>query len=234
MPGRKGDDAAARRVRVWDLPTRFFHWLLVALVLVSVFTGNVGGLTGMDVHMWSGYAIMALVLFRFAWGVAGSRHSRFAAFLRGPRAVLAYARGLVQGGHQSVLGHNPMGGWSVVALLTSLLVQATTGLFANDDILTEGPLAKHVSKAMSDRLTAVHEVNANLLYLLIALHLAAVFGYLLIKKDNLIRPMLSGRKRITAADAALGAAEEEAFVSPWRAALILGFAIGIVCVVVTR
>lgn len=225
-------DGQAGGVRVWDLPTRLFHWLLVLLVAASLYTGNVGGVAEMDWHMRTGYAILSLVVFRLAWGVVGSRHSRFRAFVRGPRAVLAYARGLARGLPQRVLGHNPLGGWSVVAMLATLALQAVTGLFANDDILTEGPLAKYVSKALSDRLTAVHDLGANLLYLLIALHLSAVFGYLLVKKDNLIRPMLSGRK-IVADGEGSAACDDKPFVSTWRAVLIFGVAIAAVYAVVS-
>lgn len=230
-----------RPVRVWDLPTRVFHWLLVALVAVSLYTGNVGGLAEMDLHMRAGYAVLALVLFRLAWGVAGSRHSRFATFMRGPRAVLAYARDLARGPAGGTaggtatrsIGHNPMGGWSVAAMLAALTVQAGTGLFANDDILTEGPLARHVSKALSDRLTAVHELSATVLYVLITVHLGAVAFYRVVKKDDLIRPMLSGRKSLPAAEIAAAGIADEPFVSPWRAALLLALAAGVVWRVVS-
>jgi cytochrome b len=220
----------ARWTLVWDWPTRLFHWSLVVLVTVNVYTGNVGGLREMDLHKLTGYAILALVLFRLVWGFIGSRHSRFAHFLRGPRAVIAYARELAGGVHRSFVGHNPLGGWSVMAMLLSLLVQAVTGLFSRDDILTEGPLVKHVSKQTSNMLTEIHELNATVLYVLIALHLAAVVGYLLVKKENLIRPMLTGRKP------ALGesASADDAYAPVWVAAVVLAVAAGIVWYVVTR
>jgi cytochrome b len=160
----------------------------------------------------------------------GSRHSRFTAFVRGPRVVLAYARGLLAGAKKAIVGHNPMGGWSVVAMLVSLLLQAGTGLFANDDIITEGPLARHVSKALSDRLTAVHNINANILYVLIALHLAAVIGYLVLKKENLIRPMLTGLKALDASRDG----DDTPFVSSWRAMAIGIAAAALVWAVVSR
>lgn len=213
----------ARWVAVWDVPTRLFHWLLVALVVVNVYTGNVGGLREMDLHMLSGYAILTLVLFRVAWGFLGSGPSRFRGFVRGPGAVLAYARGLLTGRHRPTIGHNPLGGWSVMAMLTSLLLQAGTGLFANDDILTEGPLARSVSKATSDRLTAIHDWNATVLYVLIGAHLAAVLYYLLVRKENLVRPMLTGRKLVTG-DAA--PADLRAGAGGLTAALVLAVAAG--------
>jgi cytochrome b len=195
--GGEAPPAASARlgVLVWDLPTRLFHWLVVALVAISVYTGNVGGLREMEWHTLSGYAILTLVLFRLAWGAVGGRNARFRNFLRGPRAVAAYARGLAGARYRPSLGHNPLGGWSVLAMLASLALQATTGLFANDDILTEGPLAKYVSEATSDRLSAVHAWNATILYVLIGVHVAAVLLYLVVKRENLTGAMISGRKR---------------------------------------
>ena len=220
----------ARWVRVWDLPTRLFHWSLVLLVAISIYTGNVGGLREMDLHKLSGYAIMALVLFRLVWGFVGSPRSRFADFVRGPRAVLTYARSLLGKAHQSFAGHNPMGGLSVVAMLLSLLVQAVTGLFTRDDILTEGPLVRYVSKETSRLLSGIHDLNATVLYVLIGLHLATVFGYLIVRKDNLIKPMLTGRKLATAEIDGL----DGAYARSWVAAMILAVAAGAVWLVVTR
>lgn len=219
-----------RWVRVWDLPTRLFHWSLVLLVAVSIYTGNVGGLREMDLHKLSGYAILALVLFRLVWGFVGSPRSRFADFVRGPRAVLAYTRSLLGKAHQSFAGHNPMGGLSVVAMLLSLLLQAVTGLFARDDILTEGPLVKYVSNGMSRTLTGIHHLNATVLYVLIGLHLAAVFGYLFFRKDNLIKPMLTGRKVVAAEIEGL----DGAYARSWVAAMILAVAAGAVWLTVTH
>lgn len=232
LPTSKPAPAASRLrwIRVWDWPTRLFHWSLVLLVCLNVYTGNVGGLREMDLHMLSGYAILALVLFRLAWGLIGSRHSRFADFVRGPRAVITYARSLLGGVHRSFVGHNPMGGWSVTAMLLSLLLQGVTGLFSRDDILTEGPLVKHVSKQTSNLLTEIHEFNATVLYVLIAAHLIAVFGYLFVKKENLIRPMLTGRKLMAGQDLSADAS----YASGWVAAVVLAVAAGVVWYVVTR
>lgn len=217
-------------IRVWDPPTRLFHWSLVVLVTLSVYTGNVGGLREMDLHKLSGYSILALVLFRLIWGLIGSRRSRFVDFVRGPRAVIAYIRSLLGAARRSCVGHNPLGGWSVMAMLMSLLLQAITGLFSRDDILTEGPLTKYVSKQTSGTISAIHELNASILYVLIAIHLAAVLGYLLVRKENLIRPMLSGRKRATPEIATA----DSPYASSWFAAAVLMAAGGIVWWVVTR
>jgi cytochrome b len=139
-------------------------------------------------HMRFGYAALALVLFRILWGLAGDHHARFASFVRGPRTVLAYLRGRAAHGG----GHNPAGGWSVLAMLLVLLTQASTGLFASDDIATEGPLAKLVSGTWVSWATRIHHWNEKLILALVALHLAAIVYYALAKRDNLVRPMIVG------------------------------------------
>lgn len=182
---------STRLIPVWDLPVRIFHWALVLLVICQVATAQIGG-NAMEYHALGGYAILTLVLFRIVWGFVGSRHARFADFLRGPVAVWRHLRGQAA----PTLGHNPAGGWSVVLMLVSLLTQALTGLFANDDIMMEGPLAKHVSSDASAFATLVHDVNAWVLLTLIALHLLAVLFYLFGKKQNLIGPLVTGRKKV--------------------------------------
>jgi cytochrome b len=208
-----------RPVRVWDAPTRLFHWALVALVAVSVGTGKNGGLTAMEVHMVVGHAILALVLFRVVWGFVGSTHSRFADFVHGVPTVWRYARNLFGSGYRAPIGHNPMGGWVVVVILAVLTTQATTGLFANDDVFVEGPLAAKVTKETSDILTWVHHQAAHVMVILVGLHVVAALTYLLVKKENLILPMITGIKETVDARATEGR-----FASPWLAVAILGLA----------
>lgn len=181
-------------VMVWDLPTRLFHWLLVLAVAGAVVSAMLGGLA-MIWHARAGFAVLALVVFRLAWGFAGNRQARFSDFVAGPGAVLAYAKAMVNGKALAWLGHNPMGGWSILAMLAALLVQAGTGLFANDDIFIQGPLADRVSDATGILLSRIHLINRWILVSLIGLHLAAVAFYLTIKGENLITPMLTGCKR---------------------------------------
>jgi cytochrome b len=181
------------QIPVWDLPTRLFHWLLVVLVAVSFATGVIGG-NAMTYHEYSGFAILVLLVFRIVWGFVGSRASRFSDFVKGPAAVWRYATALFRGDPERCLGHNPMGGWSVLALLLALLIQVVTGLFANDDIITEGPLYMWVSKPVSDWLTRVHRINRFLVVALVATHLSAVLFYLWGKGENLIKPMITGKK----------------------------------------
>jgi len=188
------DNTKPTPLQVWDLPTRLFHWLVVILVAVSFVTAEVGGMW-MTYHMWSGYTILALLLFRVVWGFVGGRTSRFSQFVRGPKAVLRYAKDLLKTDAPRHFGHNPLGGWSILAMLAALLVQAVTGLFANDDIFTEGPLYPWVSKATSDLLTRIHKFNQWVIVALVAVHVLAVFFYLFRKRENLIGPMVTGKKR---------------------------------------
>ena len=184
-----------RVVRVWDLPVRLFHWTLVVLLVVSFTTGKLGG-NWLVWHFRSGYCILALVLFRIVWGLAGSETARFTNFIAGPARVYGYARSMLGGPPQFHAGHNPVGGLMVVLLLVLLLVQASTGLFVDDDIATRGPLADKVSDAMVSLFTRVHRININVILACVALHIGAALFYLLVKKDNLIKPMFTGSKAI--------------------------------------
>ena len=186
------------RALIWDAPVRLFHWALATCVVVSVVSGMTGG-NAMQIHLWSGYAILSLVVFRLLWGFAGSSYARFADFLYGPRAVWDFARTLSSRNPPQAVyyaGHNPLGGWMVVVMLALLLLQASTGLFSNDDIVTEGPLARLVSKNTSDWLTALHDLNSTIIIVLAVTHIAAVLFHLLVKRENLIMAMISGYKNL--------------------------------------
>jgi cytochrome b len=204
-------------IPVWDLPTRLFHWLLVVLVAVSFTTGAVGG-NAMRYHEWSGFAILILLVFRITWGFVGSQKSRFSDFVKGPAAVWRYAAALFRRDREHYMGHNPMGGWSVLALLLALLIQVATGLFANDDIITEGPLYLWVSKPVSDWLTRVHRLNRFVIVVLVATHVSAVLFYLWGKRENLIKPMISGTKLWRGDDSA------PPIAPTWLAAVIIAVA----------
>jgi cytochrome b len=190
-------------VRVWDLPTRLFHWLLVASITTSVLTGFFDGILGastIDWHQRSGYLAIGLIAFRLVWGLVGGTYARFASFLKGPGAVLRSIRSLVgQGMSPEVpaLGHTALGGWSVVVMLAAVALQAVTGLFISlEDYGFEAPLAKHVSRAVSDRMNAIHEWGVWVILALVALHLAAILFYAIVKKTNLVTAMLSGFRRV--------------------------------------
>lgn len=183
------------RYKVWDLPVRLFHWSVVLLVLLQWGTAEWEWLD-MQWHTRFGYALLALLGFRLLWGFVGSDNARFANFLRGPRAVLAYARTALQRTPEHGAGHNPMGAWSVVALLACLVVQVVSGLYTSEDILAEGPLVAHASSDWVDFMGDVHETNKNVLLVLIGLHLAAIGWHALGKREDLVSAMFSGRKRL--------------------------------------
>jgi cytochrome b len=180
--------------RVWDLPLRLFHWSLALLVTFSLYTGINGGFREMDYHMMSGYGILTLVIFRVIWGIIGSTHSRFRSFIN-LSELIPYTRRLANRHQASIPGHNPLGALSIIAMLLVLGTQATTGLFANDDIFLEGPLVHLVDDTTSDRLTTVHHFCAKALYVLIGLHLTAIIFHELYQKDRLVLPMISGYKK---------------------------------------
>lgn len=180
-----------KQVQVWDLPLRVFHWALVILVTAAIVTAKLGG-NAVEWHMTIGVALLGLLVFRLLWGFLGGHHARFSSFIRSPAAVLAYVRG--QG--QKSLGHNPLGALSVLAILGVLLLQVLTGLFANDDIMVEGPFYAWVSKAASDLLTVIHLKSQYVVFVLIGLHVLAVLYYRVIRRDDIIRPMITGRKKV--------------------------------------
>lgn len=219
-------NAELRPTRVWDLPTRLFHWSLVVLVLFNGITGQFAADLGsdwMERHMLSGYAILALVLFRLLWGFIGNRHARFAGFVRGPRAVLDYLASL--GGRKPATayqGHNPLGAWSVLAMLLALAVQVGSGLFLSDeDLGVEAPLAKHVANRTIDLMSSVHEAVFWLLLALVTVHLCAIVFYRVAKGENLVRPMITGDKALAGVEDARGGAS-------WLGGLVLAIAAGAV------
>ncbi|HEX6833832.1 MAG TPA: cytochrome b/b6 domain-containing protein [Rudaea sp.] len=206
--------------RLWDLPTRLFHWTLVVLIALQYATGEFD-LLDLRWHFWFGYATLALVLFRILWGLFGSQTSRFSHFVRGPSAVVAYVRALFAPAKEPAVGHNPVGGWSVLALLACVLVQAASGLFASDGIDNDGPLAARVSAATVKLMTRVHHWTQNVLLLLIAMHVAAALLYLLVGRENLIAPMISGKKPLAQPPALM-------FASGWKALMCLAVAVAAV------
>ena len=193
--GAPQDAAAAEaplRVRLWDLPTRIFHWSLVAAVTTAIVTAKVGG-SWMSLHGQAGLAIVGLVTFRVVWGFIGPAHARFASFFPTPGKVKSYLQGRWQG-----IGHNPLGAFSVFALLGLLIAQSLSGLFSNDDIDFAGPLAGLIDEGLSGQFTQWHHLLSDGLLILLGLHVAAIVFYLWFKKDNLIGPMITGWKHVEA------------------------------------
>ena len=187
MPKTRTSGAAPGRVAVWDLPTRLFHWLLVALIGLSWWAAEEEEL---ELHLYSGYAILSLLLFRLMWGFVGSSTARFRNFVRGPRAVLGYVRDM-RG--WSRIGHTPLGALSVIALLALIAFQVTTGLInSDDDGLHEGPLAPLVSFDVSEAAHDLHEDAFDILLVFIGLHVAALVIYRLALGKRLVGPMVTG------------------------------------------
>lgn len=182
-------------VRIWDLPTRLFHWSLAALVVALIITGSVGGLW-MEWHMRAGLGVLALLLFRLVWGLIGGHWSRFGQFLYGPVQVWRYLRG--QGMPWHDVGHSPLGALSVWAMLLVLALQGTLGLFAADDISFSGPLAHLVSNDTVSMLTGWHKLGKALVITLVLLHVGAVAYYRLVPKRALIAAMVGGDKLLPA------------------------------------
>ena len=180
-----------QRMKVWDLPVRLFHWALVALIFCSWATQE---WNHMQWHVWSGYTILTLLLFRIVWGFIGSDSARFTRFLRSPMAALRHLGGIHRREADREIGHNAAGGWMVLLMLALIGVQAGTGLFANDDANTEGPLMHFVDKDQSDWLSHIHALNFNLIEAVIVLHVLAIAVYAVLKRQNLVRPMLTGTK----------------------------------------
>lgn len=184
----------AVKVRVWDLPTRLFHWALAACVIGSVISAKIGGNT-MEWHFRIGYVVLALLAFRLIWGLVGGRWSRFASFLYAPSALQRYLRGASRDAEHHEVGHSPLGALSVFALLALLLAQVSSGLFADDEIASAGPLVKFVGGATSSLLTWWHTtVGQWSIITLVLLHVAAILVYRLRLRRDLVTPMLLGDK----------------------------------------
>ncbi|WP_020561345.1 cytochrome b/b6 domain-containing protein [Thiofilum flexile] len=185
------DNKTTTPVKIWDIPIRVFHWLIVAAMAFLWWSGETGGFA-MEWHMLVGVVVLALVLFRLVWGFIGSDTARFSQFLKSPMAAIHHLLELPRRTTAYHAGHNALGGWVVVVILGLLLVQTITGLFATDDILVDGPLRSLVSSSTAETLTSVHRLVFNLLLLVASVHIAAVLFYYFYKHTNLIKAMVLG------------------------------------------
>lgn len=183
-------ESHVRVVRVWDLPLRIFHWLLVIAIASAYVTAELGG----EWAVWHGRIgsfVLALLVFRLIWGFVGTQHARFSSFLPTPRRVIAHLAGRWQSA-----GHNPLGALSVIALLSLVAAQVATGLFSNDDIAFSGPLSSWISRSASEQLTGWHAQIFNVLAGFIVLHVVAILFYLLVRRSNLVAAMITGKKPV--------------------------------------
>jgi cytochrome b len=217
-----GETPAGRpaRVKLWDGPVRIVHWLLVALIGFSWWAAE----DHLNWHRWSGYTILGLVLFRIWWGFAGGEAARFASFVKGPRAILAYLPTLGRREVATTPGHNPLGAVSVLAILAVLLVQVGTGLFTVDiDAFEAGPLSHHVSFETGRKIAEIHELSFRVLQALVFLHVAAILFYGIWKRTNLIGPMITGRRELPSDPGLAGAPMWRLLVGAAIAAAIAWF-----------
>lgn len=192
-------------IKIWDLPTRLFHWALVICLVGLVTTAQIGG-SAMDWHFRLGYGVLTLLLFRFIWGFVGGYWSRFSSFFYSPAAIYFYLRDRHK--HSPSIGHNPLGAVSVYAMLTLLLLQVGTGLVSDDEIAAAGPLSKHVASAWVSQATFYHsEIGKRLILALVGLHLAAVLFHQFKKREDLVRPMINGDKAL---DSTVAASRDDA------------------------
>jgi cytochrome b len=206
-----------RKVLVWDAPTRLFHWLAAVLVAAAYGTWR---LNWMDWHAWIGDALLALLIFRLLWGILGSETARFSAFLARPHRVAHHLARALQREPDRQIGHNPAGGWMVVLLLALMLGETLTGIYVNNDIADEGPLTELVPAPIANLISDLHSILWQVLVAAVALHLAAIVVYAVAKRQNLVLPMITGRKRLPET---IG---QPRLASPARAALL--FACGAV------
>ena len=222
-------------IRVWDLPIRLFHWLLVVCIVGSFVTINLGD-EFIQWHAYCGYSILTLLIFRIIWGLIGSTHARFASFLPTKKAIFEY----LSGSSPRVLGHNPIGAISVFALLFVLSIQVFTGLFIDDEVSFQGPLARYVSGSISSFLSEIHEGNQVVILTLIAIHVAAIIFYKKFKGEDLIKPMISGDKEIDPSEEAkylpadLGRASKDGVLQRGFALLLLSVIAVVVGYLITK
>jgi len=205
------------RIRIWDFPTRLFHWALALCVIGAYASVKLGGLY-MDWHVRFGLATLGLIAFRLIWGLIGPHYARFATFVRGPGTIKRYIQGTVR-----TAGHNPLGAWSVIAMLAILGFQAVSGLFISDDIMTQGPLYGRVDESLSSWFASWHQRNEWIIVGLVALHIVAVIWYVAVRRQRLVGPMITGNARPQ--DVPSGAPPTEDGPMIWLRAAIIAVAV---------
>ena len=207
------------KIRIWDLPTRLFHWLLVMAVIGSFVSVKLGG-NAMIWHGRFGYIVLALIFFRLIWGFVGTHHARFAQFIKSPNVILAYLKN-----PSETLGHSPLGAISVLVLLGLFFTQALAGLFASDDIAFDGPLAKYVASTWVELLTSFHRLNEWVLLSLVGVHIGAILYYKYAKRINLTSAMITGDKELEGAASLTPLVQDDSKVRLKAMAILLAIAL---------
>lgn len=183
--------------KVWDVPTRLFHWALVGTVLTGLYLGEYREFSTIQLHFYFGYATGVLLLFRLVWGIVGPDHARLSALFPSPKSLIAYLRNMFARRPSGVAGHNPIGALSVLAMLAALSVQVVTGLCAEDDgLFSAGPLSGYLDSGMVLKMTALHHTSSRVVMALIVLHLGAILFYRFWKHENLVTAMITGWKTV--------------------------------------
>lgn len=181
-------------MKVWDLPTRLFHWSLAILFIFMIISGESDDL--MEWHFYTGYLLTGLITFRLIWGFLGTRYARFSAFTLNPIASIRYTNKLLRGQHKPLYGHTPAGSMMVVVLLSLLAVQLSTGMLSTDDIIWNGPFYNSISESSAELAGEIHESIQLLLQFLVGLHILAIILYKVKFKESLLPAMLHGKKPI--------------------------------------
>lgn len=188
------------REKIWDPVTRLWHWLFATVVVVGWSLGKFMSFSTVQWHFYCGYTILGLLIFRYLWGFVGPTPIRYRALVPKPAEAFAYLKGFTSRHPSGTPGHNPLGSLSVIAMMLLLTGQASSGLFiVSDDYFESGPLSYLVSDAVSNRLTWWHHLLSKFILVIVGLHVAAIFYYLLWKKENLIKPMITGWKWVKSA-----------------------------------
>lgn len=213
-------------IPVWDPSVRLFHWGLVVLIGFAYISGESEG-DLIELHAYAGYGVLGLVLYRLIWGFIGSHYARFAEFVKPPKTALDYLQAAKAGEHPTIPGHNPLGGYMVIALLGLCALQAFSGLFATDDIFFEGPLNSLVSSSAADLITGFHHLNFNLIMLAVIAHVAAVVFHTRFRGEKLVPGMVHGKKEAPAGT------EVRSYAPVWKMAISAVIPVGLVCYLIT-
>ena len=187
------DRLLTKHVLIWDLPLRIFHWLFACTVIASWYTSDQDN-DLIDIHMKLGYLALGLLIFRISWGFVGTKHSRFSSFFPTPSRLRLYINDLRTNQVKSTSGHNPLGSLMVFLMIFLISLQAISGLFINDDVFSSGPYYDSVSKEVEKIMFFLHHNVFDFMIAAIGMHLLAITYYVRVKKQSLIRPMITGKK----------------------------------------